>query len=217
MSTEFSISSVRHFLLSAAGPEPSRTQVNSSKAKRCAQPPARRKTRVVQQAGGRAGGRNENERGDIGRHECQPRDLGQPPKAGPLAAFAGRAEADEKRSPQRIAAASVSFKSGRQDLNLRPLDPQSSALARLRHAPNSVRRRPAIGGLSWKAKYRTSQRPFQPRPFPPQGCLWRPWPRGARAAPGVHAMSSRIFRKLLAAAASRLASLPPPRRGEHIS
>ena len=26
--------------------------------------------------------------------------------------------------------------SGRQDLNLRPLDPQSSALARLRHAPN---------------------------------------------------------------------------------
>jgi hypothetical protein len=26
-------------------------------------------------------------------------------------------------------------KSGRQDLNLRPLDPQSSALAKLRHAP----------------------------------------------------------------------------------
>ena len=26
-------------------------------------------------------------------------------------------------------------KSGRQDLNLRPLDPQSSALARLRHVP----------------------------------------------------------------------------------
>ena len=27
-------------------------------------------------------------------------------------------------------------KSGRQDLNLRPFDPQSNALARLRHAPN---------------------------------------------------------------------------------
>jgi hypothetical protein len=27
--------------------------------------------------------------------------------------------------------------SGRQDLNLRPLDPQSSALAKLRHAPNA--------------------------------------------------------------------------------
>gem|GEM_PF-5823691 len=27
-------------------------------------------------------------------------------------------------------------KSGRQDLNLRPLDPQSSALAKLRHAPD---------------------------------------------------------------------------------
>ena len=29
-------------------------------------------------------------------------------------------------------------KSGRQDLNLRPLDPQSSALARLRYAPISA-------------------------------------------------------------------------------
>ncbi len=38
------------------------------------------------------------------------------------------------------------IQSGRQDLNLRPLDPQSSALARLRHAPVRVpRRREAVG------------------------------------------------------------------------
>jgi hypothetical protein len=34
-------------------------------------------------------------------------------------------------------------KSGRQDLNLRPLDPQSSALARLRHAPIGVLDKPS--------------------------------------------------------------------------
>ena len=34
-----------------------------------------------------------------------------------------------------VDAANYLAKSGRQDLNLRPLDPQSSALARLRHAP----------------------------------------------------------------------------------
>jgi hypothetical protein len=34
----------------------------------------------------------------------------------------------------------IESESGRQDLNLRPLDPQSSALARLRHAPLCHRR-----------------------------------------------------------------------------
>ena len=35
------------------------------------------------------------------------------------------------------------MQSGRQDLNLRPSDPQSDALAKLRHAPD------AVGPLNW--------------------------------------------------------------------
>ena len=37
------------------------------------------------------------------------------------------------------------IESGRQDLNLRPLDPQSSALAKLRHAPVNRRNCSAAG------------------------------------------------------------------------
>ena len=54
--------------------------------------------------------------------------------------------------------------SGRQDLNLRPLDPQSSALARLRHAPKPPRddsakrhRRPTTDTL-WHNAPRASTR-----------------------------------------------------------
>ena len=42
----------------------------------------------------------------------------------------------QKRKSLLLPAFSTHFHSGRQDLNLRPLDPQSSTLAKLRHAPN---------------------------------------------------------------------------------
>ena len=51
----------------------------------------------------------------------------------------------------------IQGKSGRQDLNLRPLDPQSSALARLRHAPSRYRSAPLTENRS--ATFELSHKP----------------------------------------------------------
>jgi hypothetical protein len=104
----------------------------------------------------------------------------------------------------------IQGESGRQDLNLRPLDPQSSALARLRHAPNQPYGSDASrNAVTRPPHYRRTPAAVQHEPaatpiWPASGSSWSLGPPHARTRQrgNSRAMPQRPPRRT---------RLPPPR------
>ena len=123
----------------------------------------------------------------------------------------------EKEKAVRLSRRTALFeeKSGRQDLNLRPLDPQSSTLAKLRHAPNLLSSSRPIWGdrddLCMLAAWGEIVKPWR------LGKRWRPHSQAFgqdRPARGLSCRTSRAAGLWRAWGKTRHAPRPMESRGE---